>query len=125
MDIEHSGLLSWVHERKGCPEKQKPCARLRDAALDARSASGDPAMVFEFRMASILSCSHGHLPVTPSGRIAAGRCRFEHDPSEKLVSAFFGSCSCAGSFSKKSAKSDFERPCKKRARTGARTPTSS
>src|SRR5882757_236719 len=71
MSFKHCGLLSWVHERNGRPKTQKPCARLRDA--DTRSASGDPAMVFIFRMASILSGRTGTLPVMPSGRIAAGR----------------------------------------------------
>jgi len=36
------------------------------------SASCDPAMVFGFRMASILSGHTGALPVVPSRRIAAG-----------------------------------------------------
>jgi hypothetical protein len=39
------------------------------------SASGDPAMVFVGWMACILSVVTGTLPVTPSGRIAAGRLR--------------------------------------------------
>jgi hypothetical protein len=36
------------------------------------SASGDPAMVLDLWMSSILSVFTGTLPVTPSGRIAAG-----------------------------------------------------
>src|SRR6185437_15843207 len=55
MNIEHMGLLSWVHERNGRPKKQKPCARWRDAARRTASASCDPAMVSGFRMAAILS----------------------------------------------------------------------
>jgi len=39
------------------------------------SASGDPAMVFGIWMTCILSVVTGTLPVTPSGRIAAGRLR--------------------------------------------------
>jgi hypothetical protein len=37
------------------PQNKKPCARWRDAERHAASASGDPAMVSGFRMASILS----------------------------------------------------------------------
>src|SRR6478609_5555898 len=57
---------------EGRLEKQKPCARLRDADRSGRSASCDPAMVFGCRMASILSGHTGTLPVAPSRRIAAG-----------------------------------------------------
>src|SRR5690242_1909283 len=51
MNIEHFDLLSWFHERH---ERQliKPCARLPDAGRNARSASGDPAMVLTCWMAS-------------------------------------------------------------------------
>src|SRR5262249_12451349 len=45
--------------KDGVPETQKPCARWRDA--EEGSASGDPAMVFVFRMASILPVSNGRL----------------------------------------------------------------
>src|SRR6476620_10821599 len=44
------------------PETQRPCARLRDADRNFRSASGDPAMVFIFRMASILSVVRAPCP---------------------------------------------------------------
>jgi hypothetical protein len=88
MNIEHSGLLSWVHERHGRASKtQKPCARLRDVDR-IKSASGDPAMVLMFRMASILSLITGTVPVTSSGRIAAGHCTFEHGPFGKLFPLF-------------------------------------
>jgi hypothetical protein len=54
-------------------QKQKPC---QDGwTLIESSASSDPAMVFDLWMASILSGITGVLPVTPSGRIAAGRLR--------------------------------------------------
>jgi hypothetical protein len=89
MFIEHSGLLSWVHEKQERPKTQKPCARLRDADRNKRSASGDPAMVLMLRMASILSLVTGTVPVTSSGRIAAGRCRFERDPYRKTGFRFF------------------------------------
>src|SRR5437879_2065593 len=103
MNIEHSGLLSSVHERHGRASKtQKPCARLRDADR-IKSVSGDPAMVLMFRMASIPSLVTGTVPVTPSRRIAAGRCTFEHGPFGKLFRCL-GSCSCAGSFSKNREK---------------------
>src|SRR6266478_4633130 len=69
--------------KTGRPKSQKPCARRRDADRNRRSASGDPAMVLVFRMASIFRVVTGTVPVTPSGRIAAGRCTFEHDLSGK------------------------------------------
>src|SRR5947209_4740015 len=47
--------------KKGRLEKTKTMSRLRDADLSGRSASCDPAMVFGFRMASILSGSYGRL----------------------------------------------------------------
>jgi hypothetical protein len=50
------------NERRDATQNKKPCARLRDAGRKAASASGDPAMVSGFRMASILSRKyHGHL----------------------------------------------------------------
>src|ERR1700761_1999608 len=52
--------------KRGRSKTQKPCARLRDADLDAGSASGDPAMVFMSRMASILSGSTGTCPFRPA-----------------------------------------------------------
>src|SRR5437588_11469924 len=69
--------------KTGRPKSQKPCARRRDADRNRRPASGDPAMVLVFRMASIFRVVTGTVPVTPSGRIAAGRCTFEHDLSGK------------------------------------------
>src|SRR6266487_3714977 len=64
-----------VLRKQGPFKTQKPCARWRDADCDevADSAPGDPAMVFMFRMASILPTVRAILPVTPSRRIAAGR----------------------------------------------------
>jgi hypothetical protein len=71
MNIKHCDLLSWVHERNG---RLKYKNHAQDCeTLTRASASGDPAMVFIFRMASILSGRTGTLPVMPSGRIAAGR----------------------------------------------------
>src|SRR6267154_3774195 len=61
MNFEHLVFLSWVHETTE-PETQRPCARLRDADRHMRSASGDPAMVFIFRMASILSVVRAPCP---------------------------------------------------------------
>src|SRR5580693_3547287 len=80
MLIEHFDLLSWFTKERA-PETQRPCARLRDTDHTKRSASGDPAMVFEFRMASILSSSHGHLAPSRS-RIAAGR--IAHDRLSRI-----------------------------------------
>src|ERR1700712_1970594 len=63
-----------VSRKEGCPKTQKPCARLRDAEHDdvAISASGDPAMVFRSKMASILPMVRAFYPLSPSRRIAAG-----------------------------------------------------
>src|SRR5262245_20726340 len=60
MNIKHR---SFFHRftTEWTPQKQKPCARRRDADRIEKSASGDPAMVLMFRMASILIVSHGHL----------------------------------------------------------------
>src|ERR1700726_2369981 len=54
-----------VFEKQWTPETQRPCARLRDAAL-SRSAPGDPAMVFMFRMASILPMVRASYPLRPA-----------------------------------------------------------
>src|SRR4051812_1371800 len=71
MNIEHVGLLSWVHERTWAPKTQRPCARLRDAAPEGeisirRSCHGlyisDGLHPFNVRASA-----------PPSGRIAAGR----------------------------------------------------
>src|SRR5205814_4358407 len=69
--------------KTGRPKTQKPCARWPDADRNRRSASGDPDMVLVFRMATIFRVVTGTVPVTPSGRIAAGRFPFEHDRSGK------------------------------------------
>jgi hypothetical protein len=67
-------ILIFFHgfTKEGRLKTQKPCARWREAGLEARSASGDPAMALMSRMASILSGLTGTMPVAPSGRIAAG-----------------------------------------------------
>jgi len=66
MSIEHFGFFhGFTRERS--PKTQRPCARLRDADRNTRSASGDPAMVFIFRMASILSAVTGTLPCPAAG----------------------------------------------------------
>jgi hypothetical protein len=63
----------------------------------ARSASGDPAMVFIFRMASILSAVTGTLPCPAAGLLLdLFRARSmsdgapAHDRLQKLESDFFG-----------------------------------
>jgi hypothetical protein len=63
-----------VSGKAGRLKTQKPCARLRDADRDdvAVSASGDPAMVFKSKMASILPMVRAFYPLSPSRRIAAG-----------------------------------------------------
>jgi hypothetical protein len=77
-------------------------------------------MVLMFRMASILSLVTGTVPVTSSGRIAAGRCTIEHDVFGKTVVDFSGFMLLRMIVLSKIAKSGFERSCKKRALTGAR-----
>ena len=58
----------WVfHGSRRAAQNTRPCARLRDADRNARSASGDPAMVFIFRMASIPSAVMGILPCPAAG----------------------------------------------------------
>src|SRR4030081_1186167 len=54
MSIKHFDFFHGFAKGR-TPETQRPCARLRDADRNFRSASGDPAMVFIFRMASILA----------------------------------------------------------------------
>jgi hypothetical protein len=106
-------------KEKGVAKNTKTMAGSRDADR-RRSASGDPAMVLMFRMASILSLVTGTVPVTPSGRIAAGRCTIEHDVFGKTVVDFSGFMLLRMIVLSKIAKSGFERSCKKRALTGAR-----
>src|SRR6185437_10723059 len=75
--IEHFGLLSSVHEKRDAT-KQKTIARLRDAARKMASASGDPAMVFGFRMVSIPSLQvTGTCPLRPAAGLLLD-VRIEH-----------------------------------------------
>src|ERR1700704_6135697 len=61
MNFEHLVFFHGFTKQRS-PETQRPCARLRDADRYMRSASGDPAMVFIFRMASILSVVRAPCP---------------------------------------------------------------
>jgi hypothetical protein len=70
--------MSFMGSRKNVRAKNKNHAQDGGTLIES-SASGDPAMVFDFWMASILSGITGSLPVAPSGRIAAGTPTFEHD----------------------------------------------
>src|ERR1700716_659696 len=67
MNFKHGIGLSWVHESTDV-ETKRPCARLRDADREsfAVSASGDPAMVLMFRMASILPMVRASYPLRPA-----------------------------------------------------------
>src|SRR5882672_12759771 len=67
MNVKHGIGLSWVHESMDV-ETKRPCARLRDAEREAFAirASGDPAMVFMFRMASILPMVRASNPLRPA-----------------------------------------------------------
>src|ERR1700688_4966336 len=59
--------LSWFHESTDA-ETKRPCARLRDTDRErfAVAVSGDPAMVFMFRMASILPMVRASCPLRPA-----------------------------------------------------------
>src|ERR1700687_2198566 len=67
MNIEHCMRLSWFHERTDA-ETKRPCARLPDVDREsfAASASGDPAMVLMFRMASTLPMVRASCPLHPA-----------------------------------------------------------
>src|ERR1700688_4226337 len=83
-------------------ETKRPCARLRDTDREsfAASVSGDPAMVFMFRMASILPMVRASYPLrpaagllldTPRGRTKSARLSM-HDLIGKPEHPFSGSC---------------------------------
>src|SRR5579872_1746906 len=57
--------------KEGALETRKPCARWLDT--DPRSASGDPAMVFTLRMASILPIVRARCPSRPAAGLLLGR----------------------------------------------------
>src|SRR3954469_2690892 len=63
-----------ISGKAGRLKTQKPSARLGDAEREAVavSASGDPAMAFKSKMASILPMVRAFYPLSPSRRIAAG-----------------------------------------------------
>src|SRR6267378_3409717 len=61
MNFEHLVFFHGFTKQRS-PETQRPCARLRDGDRHVRSASGDPAMVSIFRMASILSVVRAPCP---------------------------------------------------------------
>jgi hypothetical protein len=89
MNIEHSGLLSWVHERRDV-WKNKNHAQDGETLFSARDQH--PAILpwfSNFGWRPSLRVVTGTVPVTPSRRIAAGRCRFEHDPFGKTGFRFF------------------------------------
>src|SRR5882672_6940624 len=67
MNVKHGIGLSWVHESMDV-ETKRPCARLRDAEREAFAvrASGDPAKVLMFRMASILPMVRASNPLRPA-----------------------------------------------------------
>src|SRR5271163_167177 len=77
-------LSFMVHESTDA-ETKKPCARWRDvdrANLDrtsfAVSASGDPAMVFMFRMTSILPMVRASCPLRPAAGLRLGVVAHDH-----------------------------------------------
>jgi hypothetical protein len=89
MRIKHCSLLSWVHESAD-PSKHKDHAQDCGTLIAiARSASGDPAMVFVFWMASILSVVTGILPRPAAGLLL--------DVLRMIVSEKFGVRLCGRS----------------------------
>src|ERR1700682_5885144 len=101
MNFKHGIGLSWVHERTDV-ETKRPCARLRDADRESLAvrASGDPAMVFMFRMASILPMVRASNPLrpaagllldTPRGRTTSARW-LTHDRIGRPENHSSGSC---------------------------------
>jgi hypothetical protein len=126
-------MVVFFHEfaKEETPQNKKPCARLRDAGRVAASASGDPAMVSGFRMASILSRKyHGHLArfaqragllldalvQARSPRETVSRF-LRTDPKDMTVSAL---CPCASSVSMSRTKPEHESIMQKRAPNDAR-----
>src|SRR5262245_22284790 len=82
MNIKHGIGLSWFHESTDI-ETKRPCARLPDAGREclAVRASGDPAMVFMSRMASILPMVRASNPLRPAaGLLLDTPRRFFEDP---------------------------------------------
>src|SRR5207237_8410004 len=79
--------------KKGrAPKTQKPCARWPDADRNRRSASGDPAMVLVFRMASIFRVVTGTVPVTPAAELLLDAVRLSMIFQEKPISTSPQSC---------------------------------
>src|SRR5438874_2636610 len=78
--------------KTGRPKTQKPCARWPDADRNRRSASGDPAMVLVFRMASIFRVVTGTVPVTPAAEMLLDVVRLSMIFQEKPISTSPQSC---------------------------------
>src|ERR1700709_1477559 len=101
MNFKNGIGLSWVHESMDV-ETKRPCARLRDAEREnpAVPASGDPAMVLMFRMASILPMVRASNPLRPAAGLLLDTPRgcFEdprvtkHDLIGKPENRFSGPC---------------------------------
>src|SRR6266567_4748512 len=81
-----------VSRKQGRFKTQKPCARWRDADCDevADSAPGDPAMVFMFRMASILPMVRASCPLRPAAGLLLDV--LAHDRFRKPQQWSSGSC---------------------------------
>src|SRR5258708_35442884 len=90
MNFEHLVFFHGFTKQRS-PETQRPCARLRDADRNMRSASGDPAMVFIFRMAAILSVVRAPCPLCPAAGLLLDVLSMIF---RKTGIHFSGSCSC-------------------------------
>jgi hypothetical protein len=81
-------MLIFFHRFRndGSQKTQRPRARLRDVARVAASASGDPAMAFEFEMAAILPMVRASRPSCPAaGLLLSVFTRASHAPRDRTV----------------------------------------
>src|SRR5262249_35557518 len=101
MNIEHFALLSSVHDGMDAP-KTKNHAQDGGTLIQC-SASGDPAMVFIFRMASILIVNHGHLARHAQRPDCCWTLTYEHESCAFMLRRMMPSSAACG-FSKTHAK---------------------
>src|SRR5437763_16506072 len=104
--------------KTGRPKTQKPCARWPDADRNRRSASGDPAMVLVFRMASIFRVVTGTVPVTPAAELLLDAVRLSMIFQEKPISTSPQSCPSRRIVFSKTAKKHLSTPRQRRRKIG-------
>src|SRR5438445_7486735 len=103
MDIEHSGLLSWVHERRGAPQKHKNHAQdggTLIATRDQRPAILPWFWCFGCRPSFVQS--RAPCPSRPAAELLLDVVGLSMIFPEKPISTLPQSCSCAGSLFRKS-----------------------